>query len=186
MMLPQQLEGGLLRGGGGEEGEEAAGQLVADWIDRVGWCCCCWEAVGVHAWPMLCQWLPSSGACPEAAQRPCPPPALTHPPAPTPQVALDAAAAYQAQLAALPGLSPQGAAQLAADLEYFANVLGTLGVVVPPSLAAWQAATGAPPEGLPAVAEAAAQGGDPGAQQAVQLVARLRGLQLAGGAPAQV
>lgn len=32
MMLPQQLESGLL----GEEGSEEAGQLVADWIDRVG------------------------------------------------------------------------------------------------------------------------------------------------------
>lgn len=32
MMLPQQLESGLL----GEEGGEESGQLVGDWIDRVG------------------------------------------------------------------------------------------------------------------------------------------------------
>lgn len=94
------------------------------------------------------------------------------------QVALDAASEYQQQLASLPGLSAQGAAQLAADLEYFTNVLSTLGVAVPPSLEAWQAATAAPPEGLAAVAEAAAEGGDASTRAAVQMAARLRGIAL--------
>ncbi|KAL4457254.1 hypothetical protein ABPG75_012119 [Micractinium tetrahymenae] len=131
MMLPQQLESALLS----DENAAEAGQLVADWIDKV---------------------------------------------------ALDTASGYQQQLAALPGLSAQGAAQLAADLEYFTNVLSTLGVAVPPSLAAWQAAAAAPPEGLAAVAEAAAEGGDAGSRAAVQMVARLRGVALPvpGGAPA--
>lgn len=97
---------------------------------------------------------------------------------PSPQVALDTASVYQQQLASLPGLSAQGAAQLAADLEYFSNVLSTLGVAVPPSLAAWQAATAAPLEGLAAVAEAAAKGGDASSQAAVQMAARLRGIAL--------
>lgn len=101
---------------------------------------------------------------------------------PCPQVALDTAAHYQQQLAALPGLTAQGAAQLAADLEYFCNVLTTLGVAVPPSLAAWHAAAAAPAHGFAAVAEAAAQGGDAAGRAAVAAVARLRGLQ-AGPAP---
>ncbi|KAL4421182.1 hypothetical protein ABPG77_003365 [Micractinium sp. CCAP 211/92] len=123
MMLPQQLESALLS----DENTDEAGQLVADWIDKV---------------------------------------------------ALDTASVYQQQLASLPGLSAQGAAQLAADLEYFSNVLSTLGVAVPPSLAAWQAATAAPLEGLAAVAEAAAEGGDASSQAAVQMAARLRGIAL--------
>ena len=99
------------------------------------------------------------------------------------QVALATAAHYQQQLAAVGGLTPAGAAQLAADLEYFCNVLSTLGVAVPPSLAAWQVAAAAPAEGYSAVAEAAAEGGGSGeAAAVVQLVARLRGLQLAPGA----
>ena len=35
MMLPQQLESALMGGGGDEGAEEEAGQLVADWIDKV-------------------------------------------------------------------------------------------------------------------------------------------------------
>lgn len=105
---------------------------------------------------------------------PCPAPALPR------QVALETAAAYQSQLVALPGLSPQGAAQLAADLEYFCNVLTTLGVAVPPSLAAWQAAAAAPPEALPPLVEAA---GDAAARAAVLAVARLRGVQLGSPSP---
>lgn len=96
------------------------------------------------------------------------------------QVALETAAAYQSQLASLPGLSPQGAAQLAADLEYFSNVLSTLGVAVPPSLAAWQAAAAAPPDGLAPLVEAA---GDAAGRAAVLAVARLRGLQLGAASP---
>ncbi|GAB4818119.1 hypothetical protein N2152v2_005165 [Parachlorella kessleri] len=93
------------------------------------------------------------------------------------KVTLGAAAAYQEQLQRLAGLSPQGAAQLAADLEYFANVLTTLGVTVPPTLAAWQLAAGAAPDSLHEVfAAASGDGGNRDAKAAVERVAQLRGL----------
>ena len=98
-----------------------------------------------------------------------------------PQVALDTAAHYQAQLGGIAGLTAQGSAQLAADLEYFCNVLTTLGVAVPPSLAAWQAAAAVPADGYALVAEAAGEGGNAASQGIVALVARLRGLAPAGG-----
>jgi hypothetical protein len=91
-----------------------------------------------------------------------------------------AAAAYLEQLPRIAGLSPQGAAQLAADLEYFTNVLSTLGVGVPPALAAWQAAAAAPDAAAArGVAEAAAAGGGAEEARAVAVVAKLRGLSLA-------
>lgn len=43
MMLPQQLESGLL----GEEGSEEAGQLVADWIDKASLHRCCGIQIGL-------------------------------------------------------------------------------------------------------------------------------------------
>jgi hypothetical protein len=97
------------------------------------------------------------------------------------RAAAAAAAAYQQQLAQVGALSVQGAAQLAADLEYFTNVLGTLGVEVPAGLAAWQAAAAGPDaEALRVLAAAAAEGGDGGeAAGVVSLVARLRGFTLA-------
>lgn len=70
--------------------------------------------------------------------------------------------------------------QLSADLEYFCNVLTTLGVSPPPALAAWQAAVAVPEEGFAAVAQAAAEGGAAESMAAVELVGRLRGLQLSG------
>lgn len=69
--------------------------------------------------------------------------------------------------------------QLAADLEYFCNVLTTLDVAVPPALAAWQAAAAAAEEAFPDVVAAAAEGGAPESQAAVEVVAKLRGLSLA-------
>jgi hypothetical protein len=73
---------------------------------------------------------------------------------------------------------------LAADLEYFNNVLATLGLAVPPGLAAWQAAAAAPADGLAGVARAAEEGGDAAAVEAVAAVARLRGLAPSAGAVA--
>lgn len=122
-MLPQLLESAL----GAEEESEEAGQLVADWIDRI---------------------------------------------------ALTADQVYQEQLSQLLGLSEQGAAQLGADLEYFTNVLGTLGVAVPPTLAAWQAAAAAGSEDLPVVMGAARESADDHAVGVVLVVAKLRGLKL--------
>eukprot|EP00887_Chlorella_sp_A99_P007905 scaffold12.g7905.t1 len=92
------------------------------------------------------------------------------------RVALSSARLYLQRLSGLRGLTPQGTVQLAADLEYFCNVLTTLGVEVPPALAAWQAAAAVPAAAFPDVAAAAAEGGAPEAQAAVELVARLRGL----------
>lgn len=94
------------------------------------------------------------------------------------KVALSSSSLYLSTLRALPSLSSGGAAQLAADLEYFANVLATLGVDPPAELAAWQAAAGAPPDAIGAVVAAAAGGGAAEARRAVELVARLRGLAL--------
>lgn len=54
------------------------------------------------------------------------------------QVAEGAAELYVAQLGQLRGLTPQGSAQLAADLEYFCNVVSALGVSIPTALATWQ------------------------------------------------
>lgn len=91
-------------------------------------------------------------------------------------MALETAAHYQRQLGALPALTTAGAAQLAADLEYFNNVLATLGVDVPPALAAWQAAAAAPADGVSDLLRTAEEGGDAAAAEAVVAVARLRGL----------
>ena len=151
LMLPQLLESAMLS----EESGDEAGDLVADWVDKASQRATGWAA----APPLLLVLLLASGVAPASSPPPrplsCPPrlPTPPHPhpnplslPTPPPQVALEVAGAYQAQLGRLQGLSPQGAAQLGADLEYFVNVLATLGAPVPPALAAWQAAAAAPEE----------------------------------------
>ena len=55
------------------------------------------------------------------------------------QVAMGAAEVLFDQLQSIRQLRPQGAQQLAADLEYFCNVLSALGVAAPAALATWQA-----------------------------------------------
>ena len=94
------------------------------------------------------------------------------------RVALAAAGLYLGQLAQVRGLSAQGAVQLVADIEYFCNVLNTLGLGVPPALAAWQAALmAADADALRAVAELAGEeGGSVEARAAVETVGRLRRL----------
>lgn len=57
----------------------------------------------------------------------------------TVQVAAGAAELYVRELAKITSLSESGAAQLAADLDYFCNVLAALGVAVPLQLVTWQA-----------------------------------------------
>lgn len=123
MMLPQLLESSL----GAEEDSDDAGQLVADWIDRI---------------------------------------------------ALSAAQLYHEQMSQMQSLSEQGSAQLAADLEYFTNVLTTLGVAIPSVLATWHAATSAPADQILLVAEAARESEDPGTSGIVEVVAKLRGLKV--------
>ncbi len=54
------------------------------------------------------------------------------------QVAAGAAELYVRELARIGKLSSAGSAQLAADLDYFCNVLGALGVALPPQLVTWQ------------------------------------------------
>ncbi|KAK9846891.1 hypothetical protein WJX84_000821 [Apatococcus fuscideae] len=70
-------------------------------------------------------------------------------------VAEGAAELYVVQLSQLQSLSAQGSAQLAADLEYFCNVVSALGVSIPPALATWQIATGWSQAEFPAAAESA-------------------------------
>ena len=53
-------------------------------------------------------------------------------------MAVGAAEVYEEQLGRIGALSPAGAAQAAADTEYFCNVLSALGVPLPPPLATWQ------------------------------------------------
>ena len=54
------------------------------------------------------------------------------------QVAVGAADMLVDQLASIKALRQQGAQQLAADLEYFCNVLSALGVGPPAAIATWQ------------------------------------------------
>ncbi len=54
------------------------------------------------------------------------------------QVAAGAAELYVRELARIGSLSSAGSAQLAADLDYFCNVLAALGVALPPQLVTWQ------------------------------------------------
>jgi hypothetical protein len=70
-----------------------------------------------------------------------------------------AADLYAAQLQHIASLSSQGSQQLAADLEYFCNVLSALGVSVPATLGTWQAAAQWPSEEFPAAAQLAAEDG---------------------------
>jgi len=97
------------------------------------------------------------------------------------RAALAAARRYESQLQQLTSLSGQGAAQLAADIEYFCNVLNTLGLNAPPVLAAWQAALVASDvASLQAVAAlvASGEGVSADARCAVELVAKLRKLEI--------
>lgn len=54
------------------------------------------------------------------------------------QVATGAADLYTQSLLSIPKLSPKGAQQISADLEYFCNVLSALSVAIPPALATIQ------------------------------------------------
>ena len=53
-------------------------------------------------------------------------------------MAAGAAELYTGQLAQIRALSGPGAQQLAADLEYFCNVLAALSVALPADLVTWQ------------------------------------------------
>lgn len=104
------------------------------------------------------------------------------------RVALAGARLYQDQLMKVKALTPQGAGQLAADIEYFCNVLSTLGLSAPPALAAWQAAlVAADAQELESVLGlAAGSGGSQGAAAAVETVARLRRMNISAPAVAAV
>ncbi len=93
-------------------------------------------------------------------------------------MAAGAADLYAAQLQQITGLSSQGSQQLAADLEYFCNVLSALGVSVPPTLGTWQVAAQWPAEEFPGAARLAAEDGMVHVPT-LQSVARIRGLDLA-------
>ncbi|KAK9845796.1 hypothetical protein WJX81_002638 [Elliptochloris bilobata] len=93
------------------------------------------------------------------------------------RVAGGAAEALLKQLGALGRLSGPGAVQLAADLDYFCNVLAALGVALSPPLLTWQVAAGWPAEEFMAVATGALEDGvaEP---DTLQRVAAARGLSL--------
>lgn len=57
------------------------------------------------------------------------------------QVAAGAARVYLQELSSIKRLSETGSAQLAADLDYFCNVLAALGVALLPQLVTWQVRT---------------------------------------------
>lgn len=71
------------------------------------------------------------------------------------QVAAGAADLYTDQLQQIAVLTHQGAQQLAADLEYFCNVMSALGVAVPARLGTWQVAAQWSPEDFPEASRAA-------------------------------
>ena len=93
-------------------------------------------------------------------------------------MAVGAADLYAAQLQHITSLSSQGSQQLAADLEYFCNVLSALGVSVPPTLGTWQVAAQWPSEEVPAAAQLAAEDGMVHVPT-LQTVAQIRRLNLA-------
>ncbi|EIE19328.1 hypothetical protein COCSUDRAFT_67854 [Coccomyxa subellipsoidea C-169] len=93
------------------------------------------------------------------------------------RVAAGAAELYVRELAKIAALSESGAAQLAADLDYFCNVLAALGVAVPLQLVTWQVAVGW--EAADFTASAAAALDDLMVDRAtLELVAAARGLQM--------
>lgn len=72
---------------------------------------------------------------------------------------MGAADLYATQLQHIASLSSQGSQQLAADLEYFCNVLSALGVTVPSTLGTWQVAAQWPSEEFAVAAQLAAEDG---------------------------
>lgn len=90
-------------------------------------------------------------------------------------MAAGAADAYSDQLQQIPLLSAQGSQQLAADLEYFCNVLSALGVAVPSRLGTWQVAAQWPTEDFPEASRAAFDDGMVDGTT-LQMVAKIRQL----------
>eukprot|EP00884_Botryococcus_braunii_P002839 jgi/Botrbrau1/12556/Bobra.0169s0092.1 len=94
------------------------------------------------------------------------------------KVAAGAADMYVSELEKVDRLSASGAQQLAADLEYFCNVLSALGVALPPTLVTWQVAASWSPEEFPAAARAGLEDGALD-QTTLERVARSRHLTIA-------
>lgn len=61
-------------------------------------------------------------------------------------MAAGAAGLFVQHLQRIPLFSALGEQQLAADLEYFCNVLAALSVALPPELVSWAQAKGSPDE----------------------------------------
>lgn len=98
------------------------------------------------------------------------------------RAALASCQLYLDVLKELKNVSPQGAGQLAADIEYFSNVLSTLGLAVPSALAAWHAALVAPDiatlDGLRGLV--AGESGNDETKIAVDQVTKLRAMEFRG------
>lgn len=78
---------------------------------------------------------------------------------------------YMEHLEHLKKLSPAGAEQLGADVEYFANILSSLGQEVPETLSAWQAGLNADKSGLDALLQSIDQAD---AVRILKFISRLR------------
>jgi hypothetical protein len=94
------------------------------------------------------------------------------------RVVAGVAGAYAEALLRVPELSPGGAGQLAADVEYFANVMAALRVAPPPALLTLQAFAALPADQFPAAGAAAVAAGAADAR-ALRALAAARRLSLA-------
>jgi len=99
------------------------------------------------------------------------------------RVVAGVAGAYAEALLRVPELSPGGAGQLAADVEYFANVMAALRVAPPPALLTLQAFAALPADQFPAAGAAAVAAGAADAR-ALRALAAARRLSLAPAAAA--
>lgn len=75
------------------------------------------------------------------------------------QVVRGAGSLFADTVLQIPQLSPAGAAQLAADSEYFANVMSALAVPPPAELVTLQLFAAVPPDSFGGLASGAAAGG---------------------------
>lgn len=90
------------------------------------------------------------------------------------QVVRGAGSLYADTVLQIPHVSAAGAAQLAADAEYFANVMSALAVAPPPELITLQLFAGVPPDSFGGIASGAIAGGSADAKVGLGDLCRLR------------
>jgi len=92
------------------------------------------------------------------------------------RLSISACERYMRHLEHLKKLSPSGAEQLGADVEYFANILSSLGQEVPETLSAWQAGLNADKSGLMVLLHNVENKAD--AVRILKFIARLRNIDI--------